>query len=89
MTAERYVVTEEQIAKWIELCYNVKDTVAEARPHPLSDHDAEIAKKAKMGILKDLQKFIDNADSHRGCPNGTVGTAYLVQWMGGQGYDCD
>jgi hypothetical protein len=61
------------------------------------EHDAAIEqaareeerKKSRNELLKDLQKFIDNADSRIGCPNGTLGIAYLIQWMGGQGWDCD
>jgi hypothetical protein len=45
--------------------------------------------RARQELLKDLQTFIDDADSHIGCPQGTLGTAYLVRWMGGQGWDCD
>lgn len=59
----------------------------------IESEKAEAAKaaseQAMKELLKDLQSFIDNADSHIGCPNGTLGTAYLVQWMGGQGWDCD
>jgi len=51
----------------------------------LKVHDIAIEQAARKELLKDLQKFIDNADSHIGCPNGTLGTAYLIQWMGGQG----
>jgi hypothetical protein len=51
--------------------------------------ECERREKERKELLKDLQTFIDNADSHIGCPNGTLGTAYLVQWMGGQGWDCD
>jgi hypothetical protein len=49
----------------------------------------EGADAERKTLLKDLQTFIDDADSHEGCPNGTLGTAYLVRWMGGQGWDCD
>ena len=63
----------------------IRDLFAEARSRPLSDE----LKKEREGVLGELQKFIDNADSHIGCPNGTLGTAYLIRWMGGQGYDCD
>jgi len=55
----------------------------------LKEHDAQVAKKARERVLEDLQKFIDSADSRIECPNGTLGTAYLIRWMGGQGYDCD
>ena len=71
---------------WLPMAYYELDSVMEkALSHPLSDE----LKGERMSLLKDLQEFIDNADSHIGCPNGTIGTAYLVQWMGGQGYDCD
>jgi hypothetical protein len=67
------------------------------KPDWSKEHDAAIAqaarederKKSRNELLKDLQKFIDNADSRIGCPNGTLGVAYLIQWMGGQGWDCD
>src|SRR5208337_1511740 len=67
------------------------------KPDWSKEHDAAVAKKAReeerkksrKELLKDLQLFIDNADSRIGCPNGSLGIAYLVRWMGGQGWDCD
>jgi len=84
------IISEEelnQIREWAynDNCITVSRKIDEVLTHPLS----EALKAERMELLKDLQKFIDDADSHIGCPNGTLGTAYLVRWMSARGYDCD
>jgi len=58
-----------------------------------AEHDANIGAQAtkaeREDLLKDLQKFIENADSRKGCEFGTISVAALVRWMYSKGYDCD
>jgi hypothetical protein len=65
-----------------------KEAKQEGRDEVLSKIP-EIIKREQMVMLKDLQFFIDDPDSHMGCPHGTIAVAYLVRWMGARGYDCD
>jgi hypothetical protein len=93
---EAYIVYEDQLLD-IDGSSGDESVFNSIHCQPLSEHDAAIEqaareeerKKSRNELLKDLQKFIDNADSRIGCPNGTLGIAYLIQWMGGQGWDCD
>lgn len=95
-----YIINGEVMGAWesdvSQRAFDIawqREQINKIKSHPLSEHDREVQQAervvARMELLKDLQTFIDNADSRIGCPNGTLGIAYLIQWMGGQGYDCD
>ena len=49
----------------------------------------QAAQAARLEQLKELQKFIDDADSREGCEFGMLSIAMLVRWMSARGYDCD
>lgn len=48
-----------------------------------------IRNATRKELLKDLQSFIDSPESREGCPTYALSIAHLIQWMGGQGWDCD
>jgi hypothetical protein len=80
---------EESGCTDIENCDEICQHSRVYSPVQMQQAIAKATEAKRTELLKDLQKFIDNADSREGCEFGTISVAALVRWMSSKGYDCD